>query len=111
MYRCRNNHWITASTIGCEIGIVNIHDSLYTDIAQLTRSKVEETFPDLKRKIIVLLVQKQFGVKDCGLFSLRFATYIAFVNSPESLSVHQFNQKKLREHYLSCLMKQVCQFQ
>ena len=98
VYHCRNNHWITASTIGCKIGIVNIYDSLYTDIDQLTKSKVEETFPDLKITIMVLPVQKQFGVKDCGLFSLAFATYLAFGNSPESLSVHQFDPKKLREH-------------
>ena len=97
VYHCRNNHWITASTIGCKIGIVNIYDSLYTD--QLTRSKVEETFPDLKITIMVLPVQKQFGVKDCGLFSLAFATYLIII-CPQI------------EGTLPCLeMKQVSQFQ
>lgn len=103
IYHCRNNHWIVASTFGCKDGVVNVYDSLYTDIDSTTKCQIEDVFPDSDISIILPSVQKQNGVKDCGLFAIAFATFLAFGNDPLLLSLHQFDQKNLRKHFMSCL--------
>ncbi len=107
VYHCRNNHWITASTIGCKDREVNVYDSLYTVLDSATKTKIEKAFPDSNMRTILPPVQKQDGVKDCGLFAVAFATFLAFGNSPQSLSLHHFDQNKLRLHYVSCLEQQI----
>ncbi len=111
VYHCRSNHWITVSTLGCKDGDINVYDSMYKSIDSGTKYKIEDTFPDSDLTIILPSVQQQDGAKDCGLFALAFATFLAFGNSPETLSLHWFDQKSFREHYMSCIeSKQVTQF-
>ena len=30
IYCSKRDHWITATTIGCELGVIKVYDSLYT---------------------------------------------------------------------------------
>ena len=34
---CRSCHWITVSTIGCQEEVVNIYDSMFTDVDDETQ--------------------------------------------------------------------------
>lgn len=93
----RSCHWITVSSIGCQPGEVDIYDSLYRDIDDATRRKIEKVFgssitfhlPD---------VQKQVGFTDCGLFAIAFATNLAFGKT----SKFEFQQDSLRPHLKAC---------
>lgn len=112
VYFCRGNHWFTASTIGCCVKEVKVYDSLYNDIDLDSKAKIQKTFCDSDIKITSIPVQKQIGVKDCGLFALAFATFLAFGKTPPHLiSLHQFEQSSLRKHYLYCMeCKEVSEF-
>ena len=48
------------------------------------------------------LVQKQSGIKDCGLFAIAFATNLAFTQNVMT-TPPLFDQKKLRPHFITCL--------
>ena len=94
---CRSFHWITINSIGCLAGEVNVYDSLYTDIDEATKHKIEKVFGS---SIICNLpdVQKQVGSTDCGLFAIAFATNLAFGKR----SVFTFQQDYLRPHLKVC---------
>ena len=95
-------HWITVSTIGCQPGEINVYDTLYADVDVTTKHKIERVFGS---SVIYKLpnIQKQEGIKDCGLFAIAIATDIAFGNTS---SVFQFQQSKLRPHMKECFEKQ-----
>ena len=103
IFHCRGNHWVTVTTMGCENGGIYIFDSLYTDVDDLTKRKVEKLFSTPGIKFSVPHVQRQNGVKDCGLFAIAFATYLAFGNDPKLLTLRKFEQKRFRSHLMSCL--------
>lgn len=100
---CRSNHWIAVTTLGCKDGEINVYDSMYKTIDSGTKCKIEETFPNSALTIALPPVQQQDGVKDCGLFALAFATFLAFGNNPQALSLHKFDQKSFREHFVSSI--------
>jgi len=76
---------------------------LYTQsLILLQRITLKKMF-DPSVKILLPAVQKQNGVKDCGLFALAFATFLAFRKSHQPLLLHHFDLKKLRLHLISCL--------
>ena len=87
------------STVGCEPGELKVYDSLFDDVDDSTKWKMEKTFAS-KIKFISCKVQKQKGLKDCGLFAVAFATSIAYAQSFE------FDQSKMRIHLIECLKKQ-----
>ena len=53
-----------------------------------------------KRKVQRPYVQHQKGIKDCGCFAIAFCVSLLYGEAPSSLL---FDQKKMREHILSCL--------
>ena len=97
----RSNHWITVVTIGCQHGKVKVYDSLYNEVDTATKNKLEKTFA-CKLQYIVPRVQKQQGVKDCGLFAVAFATDIA-----HGKTVFKYDQSKMRNHLCECF-EQLC---
>ena len=103
IFHCRGNHWITITTLGCDPGCVCVFDSLYNDIDHETKSIVNFVFARSDIVFIQPQVNKQQGVTDCGLFAIAYATYLAFEKEIQRLSVHQFEQKQLRTHLVSCL--------
>ena len=67
---------MTVSTIGCQPGEIKVYDSLYDDVDVTIKNKLEKTFA-CKLHYIIPRLQKQQGVKDCGLFAVAFATNLA----------------------------------
>ena len=100
---CRSNHWITISTVGCNHDEINIYDSLYANVDNATKDIIEKIFASSTITISLPPVQRQIGVKDCGLFAVAFATYLAFGNDYRLLSSTQFKQHNLRSHMIACL--------
>jgi hypothetical protein len=93
----RGNHWIVASSIGCEDGTVKVYDSLYTHVSERTKDVIRNLFHLATIKNADL--QKQEGGKDCGLFSIAVVTLLLFGKDPSS--VH-FCQPSMRNHLLKC---------
>ena len=90
----RSNHWITC-------GEIKVYDSLYNEVDTTTKNKLEKTFA-CKIQYIVPRVQKQQGVKDCGLFAVAFTTDIA-----HGKTVFKYDQSKMLNHLHECF-EQLC---
>jgi hypothetical protein len=75
---CRGNHWILLSTIGCKTDEMFVYDSLYKTIDEETETTIKNIFGSSYVNISLPIVQSQSGVKDCGVFSIAFATFLAF---------------------------------
>lgn len=98
IWHCCQCHWITLSTIGCKTGEVNIYDSLYSDMEEVTKCKVQRVFGSTGITMINFPnVQKQVGLKDCGSFAIAFATSLAF-----GQEIFEFQQDKLLSHLKIC---------
>ena len=97
-------HWVTATTIGCEPGVIKVYDSLYTTLDKPSSVVVANWFypKDQEFKISVVRPQKQIGGRDCGVFAIALATSIA-INHKVS---KKFNQARKRAHLASCIDKQ-----
>ena len=71
-----HSHWMCVSSIGCELGHVNLYDSLYDD--SVLTQEVEEQTNDLLGGCFVALnpmpVQQQTNGSDCGVFVIVFST-------------------------------------
>ena len=99
---CRGNHWITATTIGCNINEAAVYDSLYTDIDSATHQSIKRV---LQCPVVIKVppVGKQKGALDCGLFAIAFATYLAYRRDPSELSIIKFDQLQMRSHVVTSL--------
>ena len=91
-------HWITASTIGCQPGTINIYDSMYKDIDGVTKHKIEKVF-DSVIKFQLPKVQVQEGLTECGLFAMVFAVTLVFGDNSEAC---KFDQSRMRSHLHTC---------
>ena len=79
------HHWIVATTVKCTNNQVLIVDSLFSSMDVETKATISQLFQSSTTSSPVMKVirpQKQMGVKDCGLFSIAFATSIAFGQNP-----------------------------
>ena len=102
---CSQRHqWITVSTIGCMNGEVKIYDTLFKDIDENTKDKIEKTF-SCSIKLSLSNIHQQDGDKDCGLYAIAIATVLAFEGDKAVLN-HKFDQSKLRPHLCHCLETQ-----
>ena len=92
----RANHWIVASTIGCEPGEVRLFDSLYKSIDTETMELVSLCFG--KDVSVSLEVSQQQGGSNCGLFAIATCTALAhgITGTP------QFKQQMMRHHLIQC---------
>ena len=63
VFHCRNNHWITVSTVGCMENRILVYDSLYNDVDKATQNKISVIFPGVKFDM-KKVKQIQTGVKD-----------------------------------------------
>ena len=101
---CRSSLWITVSSKGCQHGEVKVYDSLYNRVDDATKRKIEKALA-CKLRFIVPVVQKQQGYKDCGLFSIAFATHLAFGKT------FKFKQDHMCQRLITCIAKQyICVF-
>jgi len=99
---CRGCHWITVSTIGCHPGEVDVYDSLYTDVDDNTKCKIEKVFGS-RIKFNLARVRRQAGFTDCGAFAVAFATSLAFGRSnfmPQQDQLRPHLQRCFEERYI-----------
>ena len=99
----KRDHWITATTIGCEVGVIKVNDSLYTTRDKPTSIVLANFFysKDQLFKNRVIRPQKQNGGSDCGVFAIAFATSIAISHKIDM----KFDQARMRAHLVSCIEK------
>ena len=97
-----HSHWVCVSSIGCELGHVNLYDSLYHD--SVLTQEVEEQTNDLLGGCLVALnpmpVQQQTNGSDCGVFAIAFSTCLVFGEDPTFIN---FDTQSMRTHLASCL--------
>ena len=79
---------------------MNVYDSLYRNITEETKVTLDKLF-STSVKYSVPQVQVQNGAKDCGLFAVAFASYLAHGNDPSLLPQCQFDQSSLRSTLLN----------
>ena len=91
----RGNHWIVASTIGCQTGEVRLFGSIYKSIDRSTMASVSLVFG---KAVSVFLEpsQQQQGGSDCGVFAIATCTALAHGITP------LFKQEKMRQHLVQC---------
>ena len=79
-----------------------VYDSLYNTVHDDTRMQVAAIMHTTERYIDfkVHKIQFQKGTSDCGLFSVAYATDLAFGNDPAS---YMYKQNLLRSHFTSCI--------
>ena len=95
-------HWCVASNMGCTCAKngVKIYDSVFSSPDSETRMICFNLFDISKKpKLTYEPVQKQEGGDDCGVFSIAFATALAYGLNP--VGVH-FVQNDMRHHLLQC---------
>ena len=99
-----HSHWVCVSSIGCELGHVNLYDSLYHD--SVLTQEVEEQTNDLLGGCLVALnpmpVQQQTNGSDCGVFAIAFSTCLVFREDPTFVN---FDAQSKRTHLASFLGK------
>lgn len=97
----QRHHWIVATTVKCANGQVHVVDSLLKALDDETKATISRLFQrdNNSATIKVINSQKQTGVKDCGLFSIAFATAIAFGQNPTK---QKFQQQSMRAHLVNC---------
>lgn len=102
----RRNHWIAATTVNCKEGEVKIYDSVFNSCDEETKLVVCNLFQADTAKqtpyIKVMYCQKQTGSKDCGVFSIAFATAIVLGLNPGKIT---FLQPVMRAHLVNCFNK------
>ena len=90
------------SSNGCDLGHINLHDSLYHD--SVLTQEVEEQTNDLLGGCLVALnpmpVQQQTNGSDCGIFAIAFSTCLVFGEDPTFVN---FDAQSMRTHLASCL--------
>ena len=100
---CRSDHWILASNMTCEEGLLDVYDSVYSTIDDGTLTVLHNLFEFSDVQIVEF--QKQVGGSDCGLFSIAIATEILFDSTTSSIydsTKLYFCQDSMRSHVLKC---------
>ena len=98
-----DNHWITASNIGCPVATIDLIDSMQcTKLSFRTKAQIAALLFTDQPEITVRFqpVQLQHGTNDCGVFSLAFATSLCGGQTPTQIT---YIQHQLRDHLCHCL--------
>ena len=94
------SHWIVATTVKCTPGTVKVYDSVFNSVDDETREILQNLFQvgGIQLHITMMKSQKQLGTTDCGVFSVAYATAIAFNTMP----IKRFRQEAMRAHLVAC---------
>ena len=96
------NHWITVSNIHCDVGHVNIYDSMFTNKLSLATKQQICSFWKSGSSVAtfrIVNMQRQYNTKDCGLFAIATATDLAHKKDP---LLSKWDMPKMREHLVGC---------
>ena len=95
----RGDHWISATTVGCNQHLVKVFDSVYDNIDDDTKEVISNVFGYSAIPQSVK-IEIQDGVDDCGLFAIANATCVCFGQDP---ALMKFNQSLMRLHLAQCI--------
>ena len=70
----RENHWIVAASHKAKV--IHVHDSAFSSLDQTSAATVQNLFRCSVSNISMVLIQKQLGGSDCGLFAIANAPAI-----------------------------------
>ena len=105
------NHWVAATSIGCESNRVKVYDSLYRELSNEHKEHLYTSLAAMlqtsKRNMIIdwpSMVQ-QSGTADCGMFALAVAISLCNGDDP---STQAYDQRVMRAHLALCFECGVC---
>lgn len=106
VFCCGRQHWIVATTVGCETGEVKVYDSIFSSLDKETLRTIMKLFSSGNSMPRVRLSpsQKQTGSNDCGVFAICHAVAIAFGLNPSKLCLQQ---DRMRAHLVNCFNKEL----
>ena len=98
----RSNHWAVVSTVGCQSGVVHVYDSLYKTVPKETENLIASMVhvPSSDLKIVMMDVEKQSNMSDCGVLAIAYAGNICRGMDPCTV---RFDHSKIRPHLATCL--------
>ena len=98
----RNNHWCVVSTVGCEKGVVNVYDSLYSSVSDCMTHLIASMVSSSASNLVVRMmdVERQSNGSDCGVLAV---AYIFDIGSGFYPRMVKFNHKLIRQHLVTCL--------
>ena len=97
-------HWCTISNVGCDHGVVNVYDSMYSSASSGTVKLIASlVFSPAKQLVVRMMdVGRQSNGSDCGVLALAFAYDICSGNDPCKI---KYNHRSMRQHLAECLEK------
>ena len=99
-------HWVTLTSIGCEIGKVKIYDSSFRGVSKRMKTIIQKLLhiPSKHIQIELPSYQQQPNGDDCGLFAIASAVCLAEGQDPAE---ENWDVNLMRPHLLQCL-KNAC---
>ncbi|KAL2098312.1 hypothetical protein ACEWY4_007519 [Coilia grayii] len=96
------NHWVAVSTLGCQVGYVNVYDSLHQTYTEDFAAQVTSLFCFAGNTVRLQWpdVQQQKGASDCGLFAIANSLTLCRGEDPRNV---QYHQGYMRAHLCSSL--------
>ena len=97
-------HWCTVSNIGCDDGVVNVYNSMYSSASSGTVKLIASLVFSPAEQLIVRMmdVGRQSNGSDCGVLAIAFAYDICCGNDPCKI---KYNHRSIRQHLAECLEK------
>ena len=97
----RNCHWCTISNVGCDEGVVNVYDSMYSSVSTDTIRVIASIFTSAPKLVIRMMdVMRQTNSSDCGVLSIAFAYDLCSGVDPCRT---RYDHNLIRQHLLECL--------
>ena len=98
------NHWIVATTVNSAPANIKVYDSVFSSADRETREVIYNLFQmgSTPPHVNMMKSQKQAGLMDYGVFSIAYATAIAFNAIPVK---QRFHQESKRAHLVSCFQQ------
>ena len=98
------NHWITATTVGCDVGVVRIYDSLYRQVPVALVQLIHKLTNSRYSRLVIELpkFQKQRTNHDCGLFAIASMVDLCRGQDP---SLSGYDRNFMRPHLVDCLKR------
>ena len=80
----RNKHWCVVFSVGCDGGVVNVYDSLYSSVSNKTIHLIARMVYSSSSTLEVRMmdVAKQSNSSDCGILSIAYAFDLCSVYDP-----------------------------
>ena len=97
-------HWVTLTSIGCEMGKVKIYDSSSRGLSRRMKTIIQKllNIPSKHIQIELPAYQKQPNGDDCGLFAIASAVCLAEGHDPAEVN---WDVHLMRPHFLQCVQK------